>query len=441
MFPSALEQKSIARNGLVAPLLFAAGFLSTARHFSTGQLGRGFEAIEIARNLAAHGAFANPFAALPTGPSALCPPLFPAFIALILRLLGFSGVSALVVATCSIVMHGLHAALLPYISEDFFDDRRPGICAAVISIVFPIFYFFPQFEIMYVAVGLMAFCLASRRFARVADGRRGLGCGVLLGLLALLNPAAVCVAVIWLVFVVWVDSSKTRWSFPLGIVLGAALALTPWTIRNYVTFHELIPIRDNLGLELYIANHDLAKPSFLLNSQNQVLNHPNLSIKEALAVREMGEAQYSHNRGALAMAWIASHRGQFLKLSATRARMFWFSEPLDSPLHRWSVAGTSILSFLALLLLAIRRQRIAIFFAVVWLVYPLLYYCVQHDVRYRVPILWLTLLGAGYLLSSLWDLATAIFQHPSTARPARGLLPASVAAIFQWAGLQCGSDR
>ena len=79
--------------------------------------------------------------------------------------------------------------------------------------------------------------------------------------------------------------------------------------------------------------------------------------------------------------------------------MFWFSEPRDGKPHRWSIIGVTLASFLGLALLLIRRHPIAIFIAACWLVYPLIYYCVQHDVRYREPILWLTLLTAGYVLA------------------------------------------
>jgi len=40
-------------------------------------------------------------------------------------------------------------------------------------------------------------------------------------------------------------------------------------------------------------------------------------------------------------------------------------------------------------------------------VYPPIYYVVVSDVRYRYPVLWLTFLSAGYLLTRLLRLLQA----------------------------------
>jgi hypothetical protein len=346
--------------------------------------------------------------------------LYPAFIALLIRIFGYSTAFARAVFLCTMAMHGLQAALLPYVSELFFHDRRPGIWAAAVGIALPIFYFFPQFEIMYAAVGLMLFCLAAARLARGAGAWHGFACGLLAGLLALLNPATVFITGLWLLFLLWRNSETRPWKFITFAMVGGILTLAPWTWRNYREFHMLVPVRDDMGLELYVSNNDLAEASFSLNGASHLAKHPNGSLEEARAVRAMGEAQYSRDRGATALAWIRSHPERFLSLTATRVRMFWLSEAQDGPLHRWSIVWTTIASALGLLLLAIRREPIAIFIAAVLLVYPLLYYGIQFDPRYRVPILWLTLLGAGYLLSAIWDLvahlqpaarASAIFSR------------------------------
>ncbi|MGC9947348.1 MAG: hypothetical protein ABSF64_13345 [Bryobacteraceae bacterium] len=402
---TAAPGRAIADSGFIPLLLFGGGFISIALQSSGGRLGSGYEIVETARCLALHGTFANPFSVLPTGPSAHCAPLYPAFLALLIRIFGYSTAYAQVAFLCSMAMHALHAALLPYVSELFFRDRRPGIWAGAIGIVFPVFYFFPQFEIMYAAVGLMLFCLAATRLARGAGVWRGFACGLLAGLLALLSPATVMITGLWLVFLVWRHSVTRPWKFLAWAALGGVLTLSPWTFRNYQVFHMLVPVRDDMGLELYVSNNDLAEPSFSLNGASHEMKHPNGSLPEARAVRAMGEAQYSRARGATALAWISSHPARFLRLTATRVRMFWLSEAQDYPWHHASIIWTTLASALGLLLLAIRREPAGIFIAAVSLMYPLLYYSVQFDPRYRVPILWLTLLGAGYLLSSVWDLA------------------------------------
>jgi hypothetical protein len=401
------HQHSIIESKLAPVLLFIAGFVSIAPSLHTAGFGVGFETMDIARNLASEGAFANPFSTLQTGPTAHTAPLYPAFVALLIRVLGYSGVLSLTLSGCSMAMHGLHAAFLPYVSGAFFDDRRPGTLAALTGIALPVFGFYPPFEIMYVAVGLMAFCLALVPLARRGGVWRGLSGGALAGVLALLNPVTVTITAMWLLFVLWRDGPERSRKFATWAVVGSVLTIAPWTWRNYRQFHMLIPIRDSLGLELYIANNDVAQASFSLNQKSLHLKHPNQSLEEATAVRDMGEAEYNRNRGAIAVAWIRTHPARFLRLAATRAKMFWLSEPLDAPWHRWSISGVTIASAAGLLILALRRRRVAVFISGVWLVYPLLYYCVEHDPRYRVPILWMTLLGAGYFWSSVWDISAS----------------------------------
>ena len=38
--------------------------------------------------------------------------------------------------------------------------------------------------------------------------------------------------------------------------LAFMVVVSPWFVRNYVTFHKVVPFRGNLGLELYSGNTD-----------------------------------------------------------------------------------------------------------------------------------------------------------------------------------------
>jgi hypothetical protein len=93
-----------------------------------------------------------------------------------------------------------------------------------------------------------------------------------------------------------------------------------------------------------------------------------------------------------------SHPWKFLSLSATRARMFWFPDAEGHSLYAFGVAFVTIGSIFGFLLLAARRKPILLFLGAVQLLYPILYYLVQNDPRFRAPILWISLLGTGYLL-------------------------------------------
>jgi hypothetical protein len=367
------------------------------------RVGSGFETIDIARNLVEHGQFANPFSRLVTGPTAISAPIYPAFLALLIWIFGYSVPFALAINGITLAVHSLHAALLPSVSQLFFRDRGPGIWAAVVTIVLPVFLFFPQYEIMCVATGLMIFCLAASRLA-LRDGiAPAFACGIGAGLLALLNPASVSVSVLWLAYILWRHRPPRAVRFACCAALAAAVTLTPWTWRNYRQFHSLFFVRDNLGLELRIANNDIAEASFALNEANGChrLLHPGNPDAEGRALQALGEVEYYRRCGAIAFDWIRRHPARFWTLTAARFRTFWFPDADDTPWHAHSIAFVTIAAFMEFVLLARRRDPIVVFVGGALFAYPLLYYFVQVDPRYRAPILWIPLLAGGYLLSSL----------------------------------------
>lgn len=410
----------MSRRASIPLLLFLAAFFATAAQYPSIRLGSGFETLSIARNLAALGEFANPFSPRLTGPTAHTAPLYPAFLAVLIGIFGNTALFVLAIDGITIAVHALHAALLPAVAELFFHDRRPGIWAAGMTIVLPVFFVFPQYEIMYVATGLMLFCLAADWLARRGGALAALACGTSGGLLALLNPASITVAGLWVGYLLWRRRPARAARFACWAALAAAATLAPWTWRNYRQFHSLFFVRDNLGLELYIANNDRAQGSFFLNERSgeHLATHPGSSDVEARDYQALGEVEYYHRRGAAAWDWIRRHPARFWALTAARFRMFWFPDADDAPWHAYSVALVSLLAALGMMLLARRRDPILVFFAAVLSVYPLLYYFIQSDPRYRTPILWIPLLAGGYFLTDAARRAKAAVRRDRWGLPA-----------------------
>ena len=178
--------------------LFAAGVFSAVLYAFLGPalpIQGGGEMVAIGQNLARCGVFGHPFVlTFDTGPTAVVPPLYPAFIGILIRLLGGS-MAWIVMAAGVILMQGLQACLLPRLSQIFYGDPKPGICAAILCILLPVYSWMPYWDAMYTAAGLMLFCLASQRW--VERGwpwyRLGAVCGLCAGVLALANPASLSV--------------------------------------------------------------------------------------------------------------------------------------------------------------------------------------------------------------------------------------------------------
>src|SRR6476620_7154607 len=71
------------------------------------EFGAGYEMVAIARNLAEHAAFANPFYVAHTGATAVEPPLYPLFLAALIKLLKDSSLVLLAVAVANICVNSL----------------------------------------------------------------------------------------------------------------------------------------------------------------------------------------------------------------------------------------------------------------------------------------------------------------------------------------------
>src|SRR5579872_7252156 len=165
--------------------------------------GQGFEMAAIARNLAEHGAYANPFAPAITGPTALVPPLYPLFLAAILKIFGSAIWMAIVVDAVNILANALIAGLMPHLAEVFFGDWKPGAFAGALWI--GAMRLMPQWDATCTIATLMVFCLVTERTIGRPDhlARSAVIAGLIGGALSLLNPATALIFVPWTGFLFW----------------------------------------------------------------------------------------------------------------------------------------------------------------------------------------------------------------------------------------------
>jgi len=383
--------------------LFAASVLSATLYAFFGPspaIKGGGEMVAIGQYLARTGTFGYPFAGtMNTGPTAVVSPLFPGYIGMLIRFLG-GGTTWMILAAGVILVQGLHCSLLPRMSRLVYGSPMPGICAAAICIALPVFSWMPYWDAIYTGTALMQFCLASERlFATERPLTTAVLCAMAAGLLALLNNSSLIVSIPAMLFLVY----RRRWPAKLVVrfcVSAAAvllLVLMTWALRNYAVLGAPT-LRTNLGMTLYASNNDCASSSMIaeLNTGCYMQYHPFGSLAEARLLYELGEAAYDRNRLAATIEWIRSHRSRFATLTAQRMLEFWFPNA-GYGLTGLSISLVTLLSIPGFLLM--KRTWHWRFIALVCAVYPSLYYIAVSDYRYRYPILWLSLLPAGYAVS------------------------------------------
>jgi hypothetical protein len=379
-----------------------AGFLNLLISLRSLPFGDGFEMVTLATNLAHHGAYANPFYILPTGPSAYNPPLYPFFLALLIKFLPGTLLVALAASLGSLIANAFTAVLLPRASALLLGDPRPGIAAAILWLISaPLM---PAWDVSYTVALLLFFCLFT---AESVEKKRLLLHGGLAGLLAaalfLLNPSSLLVFAPWIAYHCLFPRAgrKRTFLYFLIVFLFASLAISPWIWRNHRQLGAFT-VRTNFGISLLTSNNDCASSSLIADQQSgcNAIYNPDFSLPKARMLRDLGEVKYDRLCAANAKAWIQTHPTLFFRLTLARVRDFWFPSRQDHPFSNGLICLVTLLSIPGLIRMVYRREKAVLFILFVLLLYPLMYYLVLSDLRYRYPVLWLSLLPAGNFL--LW---------------------------------------
>jgi Dolichyl-phosphate-mannose-protein mannosyltransferase len=405
-----------------------------------------WEAGRIARALVTGHGYADPFAnaAFPhTGPTAWLPPLYPLLIAAIFRVFGvYSHTSAFVLFTLQSAFSAATALATYEIAARCF-NHRVALWSAWIWALHPAAM---QYAVrwpweMSLTTMLFSFTLVlalrmressqspllSSQEPRISlsTGNRQLTThwllfGLLWGLIALSNSTL-------LIFLpicgLWIlldkpDASQSpgspfnlgapfmqshRMSGLSGPLLSALVFLAciaPWTIRNQHAFHTFIPLRGNLGAELYMGNGP--------NSNGLLMEyfHPFQAPDQLRLYAAMGEVRYVAMRGAAAKQYIVSDPAHYAANIARRIYFFWISvpqadvAPAVEAARVLNFAFTSIAGLLGLALALRNRVPAAGLFAWAILLLPITYYAITVAARFRHPLEPLLLILAVYLFQS-----------------------------------------
>lgn len=330
-----------------------------------GFIDQQYETVRVALSLAHHGTFADPFR-LPTGPTAHMAPGFPAVLSAVYRVFGDGMAGETVKRVLGCVVSALSYAFLPALGRACGFRAGVGIGAGLFGALIPLNRHEEvsgNFESPWAALFLMLLV-----YAVAAKKKAYLG-----GLGLLFSPV---IAPVFLVFAV-----ARRWWVPVAI---AVLCVAPWAWRNHQQLGAWVWSRDNLGLELGLSNRDGAHAALRDNLRFGLheASHPSHSLIEADKVCYFGEAGYNRRRLDAALAWVETHPERFAVLTLERFRCFWFPSVYFGGLVLLAVYG-------------VWRDRSAWIFGTVWLLFPLIYYAIQYDPRYRHPMEWSILLAAA----------------------------------------------
>jgi 4-amino-4-deoxy-L-arabinose transferase-like glycosyltransferase len=219
------------------------------------------------------------------------------------------------------------------------------------------------------------------------------GYGLLWGFTALVNPT-LCLLLPF--FLAWLIARKRpiggySLALPARAVFVFALALLPWTIRNYYAIDGWVFVKSNFGMELWLGNNPSVK-----NVYTPEL-HPISNLSQRISLIMAGEPNYNRARQHQAIAYIEDHPRTFLNNLSDRFADTWAAtydslvEPWILALHLsradvWFCAAFSITSFAGLILALLGNWADALPLTLCLLLFPIPYYLTHTALRYRHPI-------------------------------------------------------
>ncbi|HET6929068.1 MAG TPA: hypothetical protein VFI45_02005 [Candidatus Acidoferrum sp.] len=356
----------------------------------------------------------------PTGPTAWLAPVYPFFLSIIFRVCGTFTVPSFYVAA---FLNCLFSALVCcplFFAALRIANRTTAAAAGWLWAVFPSGILIP-FEWIWDSSlsALLAITLlwATLRLADSTRRRNFIFYGLFWGFCLLVNPALGAVfpfLLLWIYFRVNASNAR-RLGHIAMIACLAILACFPWTVRNFVQFHRLIPIRSDFPFELWMGNNPI------YDEHSRQLTRIT-RYEEVHRYSQLGETVYLKEKGQAAKEFIRAHPALALQLAARRAVAIWMGT--QTPLQDFERTDSYLARFIflwnALTILGVAAGLACLWFARKWfllpiaaypLAYPLVYYATQASLRLRHPCDPVLALLMALAITWPW-LRTALHANP-----------------------------
>jgi 4-amino-4-deoxy-L-arabinose transferase-like glycosyltransferase len=356
----------------------------------------GYELGRVASAIAGGRGFSSPLRFFDTGPTAWFTPIYPYFVAGIFKIWGiYSFKSRLIIETTNCAFASLTVIPVYAIAQRTF-GKSIAIGAAWGWVFLPTSLFFPitwiwDTTLAALFLGLIFWATLAMREAKTVWAWAGYGALCALGVLV--NPSLLSVVPFLAGWAVWLSRRDSLpWvKFSAAAVLVFALAMVPWTIRNYRVFGKFIVLRSNFGLELWLGNNagvpDTWSPWL----------HPNDSFEEAGKYKRMGEIAFMEEKEWEAYTFMRTHPGDTANFMFRRFINNWLAIT-DNPADAWGADPLYLKAFIVQnLLFALFTLLGALFlnrtrpveafpYMMVLLVFPLIFYLTHSSLRYRFPM-------------------------------------------------------
>jgi 4-amino-4-deoxy-L-arabinose transferase-like glycosyltransferase len=394
----------------------------------------GAELGSVARAIASGEGFSSPLPTVRTGPTIWFTPIYPYLIAGIFKLWGiYSDTSHIVIQTMNCAFAALTIIPIHGIAKRIFGNGV-AVGAAWAWAFLPTAFYYPMIWVW--DTTLIAFVFSLIFWATLAIGKKReilpwAGYGALWAFGILINPSIMSLFPFFLGWLVWeARKSMVPWAKPVAAALLVfVICLVPWTIRNYRVFGKFIVLRSNFGLELWLGNNPKVTDTV------GDWQHPTGNREEAAKFKRLGEIAYMAEKEHESVAYMRTHPGDTLILIFRRFEINWLAFS-DSFVDVWNSGQLLSRSFLVLnslqsllcmlgALYAFRARHVeAALFAMVLLIFPLIFYVTHATLRYRFPIDPIMVILATSAVAHVLSIATSRNTNMKKAGAPASSLPA-----------------
>lgn len=357
-------------------------------------------------------------------PTAAWPVGYPAFLAGVFSVTGAS----LSMAKLANAMLGVLSVTLTYaVAKRIFGRMVANLSALFIAILpgLIVYTSLVNSDLMFMTlvIGIFWFSLTNGPRTQCADWRGDVFVfciGLVNGAMILTRSVGIALFPFW-ILVRWmatrVDTvrpmSIQRW---IGLLtVGTVLIVMPWTVRNYIDFHKLIPVSNNGGTNFWIGNNPLAFGGFIFPKQEA--DNPLLPLLDnEIAADEMGYK--------LGLEFIQSHPLQAIRLMPAKVFFLYNSNDFGLEWNRSSLPDhlgvgphahmfvnliytiLFVTSILGVLLLGLKSPReplawTGVIFAIYWTLLHLPFF--GQD-RFALPVLPFLMMYAAFGLVGILGL-------------------------------------
>jgi 4-amino-4-deoxy-L-arabinose transferase-like glycosyltransferase len=347
-------------------------------------------------------------------PQTSFPPLHPLYLALVYRIFGPNPIASRIIQA---FISTISAIILYHVAKRYFDPTTAFIVYLVV-IFYPYYIYYTGVLLMEtICIFLVSLFFLLFKIMKEKDKvSYPLLCGFIFGLLFLTNPVFQFFFPLTLLTVILTYPKKIRnISF---ITLAFIITISPWVIRNYGIYHQLIISPTKAGWNLWERNN------YRLNPQYLNVEHPELKDlfniisekeKEDMKRKDLtyypdfsGKTEPERDKIFSSMFWGFIKANPIIYIKLCYIRFFEFFRVT----HKYLVGNTyKILSWLSIgsmLILGtiggvflLKRWRELLAFYLLLAYYIPLHIMFTAEPRYRLPIDFIFIFFGSYILSRL----------------------------------------